>query len=210
MAYLDIFDRAEISAAPVNNAKARKVSAALVANHTAVVPTVIVWPGYTLNRDTLINLPALAYLPEAKKQEWYKFREAASLGKYSSIQNKLEQIDFLNKQRVLILAGSDCENPFTVTGFSLHDELELLVKAGLSPLQALQTATLNPAIFLNKEKDLGTVAKGKLADLVILEQNPLTDIRDTRSIHAVIMNGNLLDKKQIARFLEQVKERASK
>jgi hypothetical protein len=210
MAYLDIFDKAEISDAPFNRSKAKKVSATLIANRTAVVPTVIVWSGYTMNRDSLMKIPALAYVSKAQQQQWYNFRGMASLGKNYSIYNKLEQINFLNKQGVLILAGSDCLNPFTVPGFSLHDELELLVKAGLTHLQALRTATLNPAIFLNKEKELGTVSKDKMADLVILERDPLTDIKNTRSIHAVVMNGNLIDKSRINKFIEQIKERASK
>ena len=60
-------------------------------------------------------------------------------------------------------------NPFIFAGFSLYDELEMFVKAGLTPMEALHTATINPAKFLGKEKDLGTVQRGKLADLVLLE-----------------------------------------
>jgi imidazolonepropionase-like amidohydrolase len=92
----------------------------------------------------------------------------------------------------------------------LHEELELFVKAGLTPLQALQTATLNSAVFLKREAELGIIEKGKLADLVLLEKNPLEDIKNTRSINAVIMNGHLINKTKINQFLEQLKERASK
>jgi len=125
-------------------------------------------------------------------------------------QNFLQMLSFLHKQGVMILAGTDTENPFVVPGFSLHDELELYIKAGLSPLEALQTATLNPAIFMHKENELGTVAKGKLADLVILDQNSLVEIKNTRTINAVIMNGHLIDRDQINKLLEQLKERALK
>jgi imidazolonepropionase-like amidohydrolase len=211
LAHLDIFDRAEMSTlTPFNKAKAKTVAATLVRNRTAVVPTLVLWAGYTKNRDSLMKIPALAYVPKGQQQQWYDFRGIASPGKDFSIQSKLEQVNFLHKQGVLILAGSDCLNPFTVHGFSLHEELELFVKAGLTPLQALRTATLNPAVFLKREAELGMVEKGKLADLIILEKNPLEDIKNTRSIYAVIMNGYLMDKTKINQFLEQLKERASK
>ena len=89
-----------------------------------------------------------------------------------------------------ILAGSDYPNPFTFPGFSLHEELQLLVDdAGFTPLEALQTATLNPALFLGLENGLGTVGKGKIANLVLLAENPLDDIRNTTKINAVILRG---------------------
>ena len=69
-----------------------------------------------------------------------------------------------------------------------------LVNAGLSPLEALQSATITPARFANQESDLGTVAAGKLADLVVLDANPLDDISNTRRTHAVVVNGRLLDR----------------
>ena len=93
-------------------------------------------------------------------------------------------------------------------GFSLHDELELLVKAGLTPIEALQAATINPAKSLGLLNSLGTVEKGKIADLVLLDANPLDDIRNTRRIHAVIINGRLLEKKTLDKMLEQVEAAA--
>ena len=95
------------------------------------------------------------------------------------------------------LAGCDG----LVPGFCLHDELAWMTKAGLSPLQALQTATLNPARFLGRESTQGTVAVGKRADLVLLEADPLTDITHTRGIAAVILRGRLLAKPDLERIL---------
>jgi imidazolonepropionase-like amidohydrolase len=88
-----------------------------------------------------------------------------------------------------------------VPGFCLHDELEWMTKAGLSPLQAIQTATLNPARFLGREGTQGTVDVGKRADLVLLEADPLTDIRNTRRIAAVIVRGRLVSKPEIDRII---------
>jgi imidazolonepropionase-like amidohydrolase len=105
------------------------------------------------------------------------------------------------------LAGSDTPTPWAFPGFGLHDELELLVEAGLTPLQALQAATLNPARFFGLTDDLGTIAEGRLADVVLLDANPLEGIRNTRRIHAVVVNGRLLDRVAIDRMLADV-ERA--
>ena len=76
----------------------------------------------------------------------------------------------MHRAGVRILAGTDAGAMYSVHGFSLHDELEAMVAAGLSPLNALRAATINPARFLGRERDLGTIEKGKLADLVLLER----------------------------------------
>jgi tetratricopeptide (TPR) repeat protein len=106
---------------------------------------------------------------------------------------------------VNFLAGSDYPNPYTYPGFSLHEELQLFVdEAKLSPLQALQTATINPAIYLKKENEFGTVETGKLANLVMLNKNPLEDIKNTTSINAVIVSGQYLDGNTLREGLEKI------
>jgi len=102
------------------------------------------------------------------------------------------------------MSGTDVLNPYCFPGFSLHDELELFVQAGLSPMEALQTATLNPARFLGKEKDLGTVEKGKIADLVLLEASPLENIGNSRKIDAVVVKGRLFPKAELQKMLADV------
>jgi imidazolonepropionase-like amidohydrolase len=106
---------------------------------------------------------------------------------------------------VPVLAGTDTAwyQPYTYAGFSLHDELMLLVRAGLTPLEALQTATINPALYLGLEKDLGTIAKSKRADMVLLEADPLLDIGNTQKIDTVIVNGRLLDRKALDSLLAE-------
>jgi imidazolonepropionase-like amidohydrolase len=93
-----------------------------------------------------------------------------------------------------ILAGTDSAAPDIVPGFALHEELALLVQAGLTPMQALQAATKNPAEFLEKSKTEGTIEAGKEADLLLLDANPLEDIHNTRKIRALIVRGQLLDR----------------
>jgi imidazolonepropionase-like amidohydrolase len=89
-------------------------------------------------------------------------------------------------------------------GFSLHDELGLLVRAGLTPLEALQTATINPAEFFGMQGALGTVEQGKVADLVLLNANPLENIANTKRIAAVIANGRLFDRAALNALLQHV------
>ncbi|HLX67312.1 MAG TPA: amidohydrolase family protein, partial [Puia sp.] len=111
---------------------------------------------------------------------------------------------FLMNKGVLILAGTDVNNPFCVAGFGLQQELVNLHDAGLTNLQALQTATINPAKFLYMEKVLGTVSVGKLADLVVLDDNPLEEISNTQKINAVIVDGKYISKSEIGGMLDRL------
>jgi len=105
---------------------------------------------------------------------------------------------------VRILAGTDLGNPYIFPGFSLHDELGLLVGAGLTPLAALQSATLGPAEYLGAADSLGTVEPGKVADLVLLDANPLADISNVAKISAVCARGTLLGRASIDKLLADV------
>jgi imidazolonepropionase-like amidohydrolase len=100
-------------------------------------------------------------------------------------------VSLFNKYDVKIIAGTDTPIGFLIPGFSLHKELELLVEAGLTPLQALRAATITPAEFFNMEDKIGTVEVGKYADLVILNNNPLQNIQHTQDIHTVIVKGHI-------------------
>jgi len=93
----------------------------------------------------------------------------------------------------LLMAGSDFPNAFVIPGASIHDEMELLVEAGISPLNVLRIATRDSAEGLGILQDVGTVEAGKRADLVVLEADPVADIQNTRRIRQVIYGGNLLD-----------------
>jgi imidazolonepropionase-like amidohydrolase len=108
----------------------------------------------------------------------------------------------MQKAGVGILAGCDA----MIGGFCLHDELMLMVKGGMSPAAALQTATINPARALALEKTSGTVDTGKRADLVLLDANPLDDIASLRRIHAVLINGRLLDRAVLDATLANVRK----
>lgn len=108
---------------------------------------------------------------------------------------------------VPIVAGTDAGNPGVVWGFSLHDEIELLVKAGLSTEEALVSATRLPATWLGIGDKIGTVEVGKYADLVLLYANPLINIQNTRKIAGVFVNGKWADKKRMDRMLSALAKR---
>ena len=105
-----------------------------------------------------------------------------------------------------VLAGTDTPNPFVYPGFSLHDELGLLVQAGLTAREALAAATTAPARFLGATDSLGAVATGMLADLVLLTANPLEDIAHTRHIALVVANGRFHDRAALDAMLEAVRQ----
>ena len=109
------------------------------------------------------------------------------------------------------LAGTDAPAGFDlVPGASLHSELEWLVRAGFTPVEALQTATINPAIYLGREKDLGTVEAGKIADLVVLAGDPLASIGNTRSVVAVVADGRFYPAPELTRLRLHLMELAAK
>ena len=135
-------------------------------------------------------------LPNEVKNRWLKDSESMAQQPLNSSYQTYEDwsmkiVGLFNKQGVKILAGTDTPIGFLTPGFSLHKELELLVESGLTPLQALRAATITPAEFFNLEDKMGTVEVGKVADLVILNSNPLNDIKHTQDIHKVILKGRI-------------------
>jgi imidazolonepropionase-like amidohydrolase len=105
--------------------------------------------------------------------------------------------------QVPILAGSDSLDPYVFPGESLWRELRLLHAAGLTPMQALQTATINPARFLGREQHSGTIATGKLADLVLLSTDPLQDLSHPPEILAVIQAGKVYSREDLQRLVAE-------
>jgi imidazolonepropionase-like amidohydrolase len=160
----------------------------------------------------------LKYMPRSTRASWDPLvdplihngaAEDLELGK-SQFQKNLEIVGAMHRAGVGLLAGTDVANAFCFPGFSLHDELALLVQSGLSPMAALQTATRNPARFLGKEKDLGTIEQGKLADLVLLDANPLDDIRNTTKIAGVVVAGKYFSRASVQDMLAKAQALASR
>lgn len=171
-----------------------------------VVPTLV---GGVIDPQRFVaDAKRMAMLPPAVRERWRGMADgpdpiAETLGPGASA-TALENVRLLHEGGVTILAGTDDGNAFLVPGASLHRELELLTAAGLSSLEALQTATLLPARVFGLEDSLGTVEPGKLADLVLLEANPLDQISNTQRIRAVVANGTLFQRADLDQLLAKV------
>jgi len=125
--------------------------------------------------------------------------------------SRLGLIKRMYDMKIPFLAGTDAPAGYDlVPGVSLHRELQLFVRAGLTPLQALQTATLNPALFFGRTAEWGALAAGKTADLVVLARNPLTDIANTRSVVAVVADGRYYSPRELDRMRLRIMELAGK
>ena len=110
-----------------------------------------------------------------------------------------------------VMPGTDVAVLLVWPGYSLHDELRLLVdQVGLAPMEAIISATRSPAEFLGLDGSLGTVREGKIADLVVLDNNPLDDIKNTQSITAVVSNGRFFSKAEIQNLLAECATHAQK
>ena len=185
--------------------KADTLFSRFVANDTWQVPTLVVARFLAqLERDPKQNPRAALAGERLENDPWVEYRTADQFESVlRSTQNAFDLVKAMKRAGVKFMAGTDAPNPFVVPGKSLHDELELLVQAGFTPLEALQSATRNPAEYLGRLDTLGTVEKGKIADLVLLDANPLEDIGNSRKIWAVIVNGKILLRPQLDEMLSR-------
>lgn len=182
---------------------------------TWICPTMTVNRGIAYLTDSAFRKDdRLVYVAPMMKNMWdpkndFRLRTAGPEyfnSERADYELKKKIIRALNQAGIPLLAGTDTPNPYCFPGFSLQDELQILTECGLSPLQALQTATLNPARYFGMQKDLGTVASGKIADLVVLKANPLEDIGNTRKIGAVILKGRFIGPAEVDGLLQKARK----
>jgi cytosine/adenosine deaminase-related metal-dependent hydrolase len=201
-----------------NEEKAASLFARFVQNDTWQCPTLVIFQMWaSVGNKHLFDDPRLEYVPVSvrAKDRQYLDGMLSWSEKEISVRRKLyelrlRQVNDAHRAGVKLLAGTDATSTFPVHGFSLHDELALFVQAGLTPMEALQTATINPAKFLTPTPSLGTIEQGKLADLVLLDANPLADINNTKKISAVILNGRYFMRETLDKMLADVKVAANK
>jgi Amidohydrolase family len=210
-AYAAISMRASATYDP---AKAWNIFVQLSNSNTWQVPSLVWSQSTTSDMDLDLNSGALLrYFPASVRQQ----RESSSVMMSAEEMPAARKLadrevllaDAMRRAGVQFMAGTNGPDPHVLPGFSLHAELEWLVKSGFTPMQALQSATFNPALFLVKLDKFGVVEMGHAADLVLLEANPLEDIRNTRRIAAVVMNGNYYSRQQLDRLLEEAAEIAA-
>jgi imidazolonepropionase-like amidohydrolase len=156
--------------------------------------------------DTMAAWPEMKYTNPGEVQKWIeqkrKFDEAPADQRAKFIALRRRLIKDLHAAGVPILLGSDGPQIWNVPGFSVHRELGTYVAAGLTPYQALRTGTVNVARFFGNEKEAGTIAAGKRADLVLLDASPLADIANSSKIAGVMLGGRWMARADIQRRLD--------
>jgi hypothetical protein len=184
--------------------KAAQLAKRLRHNGSALCPTMVAMRVYASPADRFVNDPRMKYMPAFYRDFWRDGlknwapvtpREIRQQAEF--LERRMDQVAEMHSQGVEVLLGTDAGNPYVFAGFSVHDELELLVEAGLSPKAALQAGTRN-----------GTVRPGEAANLVVLDGNPLKDIRNTQRIHAVLTGGRVLGSAERRQLLADVEKAA--
>jgi hypothetical protein len=191
-----------------------RLADALLAQNTFQTPTLINFSS-KLDRESeeFTNRPGVEYSPAYHRVWWDVIRAAGLEPEVEESMRAARPFETavvreLARLGVKFLAGTDTPNPYLPVGLSLHEELALLVEAGLSPAEALRTATLYPAEYFGRTADLGAVARGYLADLVVLDRNPLEDVRNTTAVYAVVSNGRFFSPAALAEIRSEQLRRA--
>ncbi len=206
--------------AEFDSARAMDVYRFMAQRGTAITPTlnisrITAW----LDAETHANDEYLRYIGPGLRATYQWRVERAAAADAAAVERRHRNYEFttarlpmLQAAGVMILAGTDAGflNSFDYPGVGLHDELQLMVDAGLTPLQALQGATINGARFLGKDARHGTIGVGKSADLVILDRNPLDDISATRTIRGVVLRGVYHDRASLDVMLRETAALVSK
>jgi hypothetical protein len=198
--------------APPSAAACEPLLRRMAANGTWLTPTLTIQRGLAPSEELAAD-PRLRFVPTGLAQRWEQGRrrgEQAQMGQRINAQ-AARVAALAQAAGVGILAGTDAsDEAYVFAGSGLHDELALLVEAGLTPLQALRAGTLNPARYLSAADSMGTVAAGRVADVILLDANPLEDIRNTMRIFAVVHAGRLIDAAERERLLRLAQDQAAR
>jgi hypothetical protein len=198
--------------------RCKGVFAELRKNGSWPVPTLAVWRSVGLLNDPQFTSDNRVRYFSGEFRDWMTGKADARMKEWSASEFGVRRDIFsaeskltgeLFRAGVPMLAGTDVGNAFCFPGFSLHDELALLVESGLTPLAALQAATRNAAISMNATDRYGSVSKGKIADVVLLDADPLQDIHNTTKISEVFLDGREFDRASLDRILRTAKTAAS-
>jgi imidazolonepropionase-like amidohydrolase len=192
----------------MDSVKLNQVINVLAKNQTWQIPTLFLYRTFankTFKSDSWIE--KFNSFPFEVKQKWIdkisKIDEKANKDRQGYSNWALEIVNLMNKKGVKFMAGTDTPIFFLIPGLSLHDEIALLSKGGLSNLEAIKSATYNPSKYFGMENELGSIKVGQIADLLILSKNPLDNISNTKEIEAVIKNGNYLNRKYLDSLLNK-------
>ena len=184
----------------LNNPRCQSLVNAIAKRKVAVDPTLVVFRNmiYLNDLESVHMHPDLDRMPHRLIRYWESYRRTVNLQantrkeRRNEIRKYQELTGILYRAGVPILVGTDAPEPFVPPGYSIHQELELLVQSGMPPAAVLQSATRNNARIVGSEDDLGRIAPGYLADMVILSDDPTVDIRNTRRIEWIVHDGLLV------------------
>ncbi len=193
----------------LNNPQCQALVSLLASRKVNVDPTLVVFRNmiYLHDLDEVKNHPDLVHVPRRMRDYWESYRTSRNLQpatrdvRLREVRKYQELTGLLHRLGVPILAGTDTPEPFVPPGFSLHQELEMLVESGIPPAGALKAATINNARMVNQADHLGSIEPGKLADLVILTADPTQEIRNTRKIDRVIRGGRVVQPAAILKLV---------
>lgn len=198
--------------------KARALYQLFIKNGTWQVPTLVIERSITfVDQISKEDDPRLKYMPENLRESWKpengmltRYRTPAYIAyRKREYLARIREVRLMHSMGVPIMAGTDTNGAYLYPGFSLHDELRLFVQAGFTPREALASATVKPAEFFGTLGDEGTIEKGKVASLVLLDADPTTDINNVDKISTVIYRGKIYDRAALDAMLKHAEELAT-
>jgi Amidohydrolase family len=201
-----------------SKARCQRLFTELKKNRTWPVPTLVVRHSFGLLNDPTFTSDNRVRYFSGEFRDWVAGKLDARMKESSAADFAVMRQTYTEESRVTgelfragvpMLAGTDVGNPFCFPGFSLHDELALMVESGVTPLAALQMATRNPAQFMQATNKYGSVTPGKVADLVLLDADPLEDIHNTTKIAAVFLSGKEFNRAALNQLLKDAESFAN-
>lgn len=188
-------------------------------NEVWIVPTQSLFTKWFAPTDTdeLLALPEMKYMPVSTLEDWKKRKEQSTGEDTGFDKGQWQKFDAIRKQLIKklqdnghgMLLGSDAPQLFNVPGFSIQKEMQDMAEAGMTNLEIIQAGTINPAKYFNMEDTFGQVKEGLEADLVLIDGNPLEDLKALQKIYGVIRQGRWIAKSKIDKRLEMIAKHAA-
>ncbi|MEO7804335.1 MAG: amidohydrolase family protein, partial [Actinomycetota bacterium] len=194
----------------------RKLGALLASRQVWNCPTITVHQGHNPTSEAK-DSPLLDYLPRNVRDWWLSpynappehLRAETETVKGQMVDKHIEVLSILRQQGAPVVLGTDTPNPFVIPGFAIHDEFDNFVAAGFTPFEAIRCATSEAARFVDQSNDWGTIEVGKRADLLLVSDNPLSNVRNLREPSAIFVNGWALLREDLDRLLDDRRDKVN-
>ena len=188
--------------------KLKAVVAVLKKNDTWQIPTLALYQNFARRHyQSASYIERFELVPEIIENKWRKNIEGSSTGPNKEMEGLTDWsssiMEYMHKEGIQFMAGTDTPIGYLIPGLSLHQELVFMSNSKMTNLELLKTATYNPAKYFKLQNSLGRILEGHIADLIILDQNPLEEIKNTERIHAVIKDGNYMSRSHLDSLLKR-------